>query len=152
MQLSLHIQAGAAQAFGTALGQLLAVAGLRGPQHLMPWRRQRRHGQCRWLGEQPGQQAVDEQPAIGRQWRIGRQAGHALGAGLVQAKHETLQVVALFFCQHWGWQGVQAKQTGQGGGGHAGWLRNGSVQVKGIDTLACNPLQGHGAVFESGLQ
>ncbi|MNP27561.1 hypothetical protein D3C76_1204790 [compost metagenome] len=60
--------------------------------------------------------------------------------------------MALFFCQHRGWQGVQAKQTGQGGSGHAGWLRNGNVQVKGVDTLASDPLQGHGAVFESGLQ
>ncbi len=81
----LHVEAGTAQALGTAFGQQLAVAGLRSPQHLVPWCYQRCIGQHRRLGEQPGQQAIDEQPAVGGQRRTGRQAGHALGARLVQA-------------------------------------------------------------------
>jgi hypothetical protein len=84
----------------------------------MAWRGNAAAG-CRRLGEQPGQQAVDEQPPGRRQRRTGRQARHAFGAGLVQAQQEALQVMALFFGQHRGRQCVQAKQTGQGGGRHA---------------------------------
>ncbi len=60
--------------------------------------------------------------------------------------------MALFLGQHRGWQGVQAKQTGQGGGRHAGRLRIGSVQIKGFDALTGNPLQGHGTMLERRLQ
>ncbi|MNC07518.1 hypothetical protein D3C75_550710 [compost metagenome] len=148
----LHVQTGTAQARGTAFRQLLTIAGLRGPQHLMPWRGLCRDGRSCRLGEQPGQQTVDKQATAGSQRRTGRQAGYALGAGLVQAQQETLQVMTLFFGQHRNRQGVQAKQTGQGGGRHADRLYSGSVQIKGVDALTCDPLQGYGAVFEGRLQ
>ncbi|MCY1419260.1 hypothetical protein D9M71_348440 [compost metagenome] len=148
----LHAQTSIAQARGAAFGQLLTIAGLRGPQHLMPWRGLCRDGRSCRLGEQPGQQTVDKQTTAGSQRRTGRQAGYALGAGLVQTQQETLQVMTLFFGQHRNRLGVQAKQTGQGGGRHADRLYSGSVQIKGVDALACDPLQGYGAVFEGWLQ
>ena len=104
----LHLQACAAQAFGAALGQQFAVAGLRSPYHLVQrlgWRR----GRCLGRGrEQPGQQAVNEHTPAGRQRRTGRQAGHSVGARLGQPQQKTLQIVALVVGQHRGRQGVQA--------------------------------------------
>ncbi|MNG93136.1 hypothetical protein D3C79_520930 [compost metagenome] len=149
-----NVKTGTAQVFGTALGQGFAVAGLRGPQHLMA-RRGGRHarGSLR-LREQTCQQAIDEQPSAGSQRRTCRQAWHTFGAGLVQAQQKTVQVMSLILGQHRGGQVVQAEQTGQGGGRHAGRLRevSGGAKIEGVDSLAGNPFQGHGAVLEGRLQ